>query len=133
MARVIIAGGRNILSFKEVRAAIRDSGFQVSEVVCGMARGVDTIGRQLAKEDNIPVKEFPANWHKHGKAAGHIRNGQMARYADSLILIWDGKSPGSRNMLQQAKNCGLAIYEHMVGNTCLSEDKGVRLEQMSLD
>jgi hypothetical protein len=46
---------------------------------------------------------FPAKWDKYGKAAGPLRNREMAAYADALILVWDGKSRGSANMLAEAK------------------------------
>ena len=64
-----------------------------------MAAGVDTLGEEWAKENNIPVDYFPANWETHGRAAGQIRNKKMAARADALLLIWDGKSRGSRSML----------------------------------
>lgn len=93
----------------------------VSEVVCGGARGVDSIGRNWAEtqhrqeypvQDLIPtVEEFPADWDKFGKSAGHIRNKQMAEYADALLLIWDGESKGSANMKQQMGKLGKPIYE----------------------
>jgi hypothetical protein len=61
------------------------------------------------------VKEFPANWVEHGRAAGPIRNGQMADYADALIAVWDGKSKGTGNMINQARENRLPLPRvHMV-------------------
>jgi len=70
----------------------------ISEVVCGMARGIDLCGRAWAEQCKIPIKEFPADWELYGKSAGHIRNSQMGKYGDALLLIWDGSSSGSSNM-----------------------------------
>lgn len=56
-----------------------------------------------ANEQGIPVVEFPADCKLHRKAAGPIRNEQMAQYADALILVWDGKSAGSSSMLGLAR------------------------------
>ena len=73
------------------------------EVICGMARGADTWGRKWAEHHEIPIKEFPADWEKCGKAAGPIRNKQMADYADAaIVFIWDG-SRGSKNMIETMK------------------------------
>ena len=107
--KVIIAGTRykdkaNKIpfdDFKLIVEAVERSGFEITEVVCGMAIGVDKLGEQWAIANNITVKEMPANWNAHGKAAGPIRNRQMAEYADAAVVIWDGKSRGSRNMINE--------------------------------
>lgn len=52
---------------------------------------------------------FPADWNKHGKAAGPILNAEMAEVADALIAFWDGKSRGTANMIQLAKDKGLKV------------------------
>jgi len=110
--KVIIAGGRDVRLAHSVQSIIDDSKFEISELVCGMASGADQIGFCWAGVNGIPVKEFPANWDKHGRAAGPIRNKEMAEYADALILIWDGKSRGSASMLREAKKLDLKIFQH---------------------
>lgn len=90
--------------------AIFASEFEITEVVCGGARGVDALGRSYAYSMKIPVKLFPANWEEHGKSAGPIRNTLMADYADALIAIWDGKSRGTGDMINKAKSKGLKVY-----------------------
>ena len=67
-----------------------------------MATGVDTLGRNWAIDNAINVIEKPANWLKYGRKAGHIRNEEMAKISDALLLFWDGKSRGSRDMLKLA-------------------------------
>lgn len=107
--KVIIAGTRykdkaNKIpfdDFKLIVEAVERSGFEITEVICGMAIGVDKLGEQWAIANNIPVKEMPANWNAHGKAAGPIRNRQMAEYADAAVIVWDGISDGSRNMINE--------------------------------
>lgn len=112
--KVIIAGSRTINKPSVIREAMEKSQFNITEVVCGGARGVDFVGKILALSHGIPVKKFPADWEGYGKRAGHIRNAQMADYADALILVWDGKSRGSANMLKTAKERGLKIFEKIV-------------------
>lgn len=115
--RTIIAGGREITDYEEVCRAILFSNFDITEVVSGKARGVDTLGEQFAKEFNIPIKEFPADWNKHGKAAGPIRNCEMADYVGdegALIAIWDGQSRGTKHMIDYATKKGLKVYVHRV-------------------
>lgn len=98
--KVIIAGSRHMpfSMYPLIQQAVDKSGFDITEVVCGMARGADMFGAKWAYENKIPVKKFPADWDKHRKAAGYIRNAEMAQYADAaIIFIWDGSS-GSADM-----------------------------------
>jgi len=110
--KVIIAGGRDFckkdLLIDTLRYFQKEYG-DIAEVVCGMAPGADTLGRLWAEFMEIPVKEFPADWDKNGKAAGPIRNKQMAEYADALIAFWDGKSKGTKNMIDQATKQKLRV------------------------
>lgn len=109
--KTIIAGSRNIQDLRFVEQAIEESGFNITQVVCGCARGVDDLGRKWAGNGNrIPVKLFMAKWNKLGKSAGYIRNKQMAEYADALIAIWDGESKGTKHMIDLAKERGLKVF-----------------------
>ncbi len=108
--KVIIAGSRSINSMEELEAAIAASGFTISEVVCGCANGVDTLGEWWAKKNEIPVTYFPAEWGKYGKTAGFKRNAEMANYGEALIALWDGASNGTRNMVNQAKIKNLPVF-----------------------
>ena len=90
--------------------AVKRSGFNITEEVCGMARGADMYGGKWARENGIPVKKFPANWDEHGKAAGPLRNKEMGDYADAaIIFIWDG-SRGSANMAAYMEKIGKPTY-----------------------
>lgn len=105
------------------------------EIISGMAKGADSLAVKFAHEHNLALKEFPADWNNldvlpcriatnsHGSynaLAGHNRNKDMAVYASSddafgvLVLFWDGKSKGSKNMKNQAIAFGLEIYERII-------------------
>lgn len=98
--KVIIAGSRNIDDYKLVVDTISKSGYNITEVVSGTAVGVDRLGEQWARANDVPVKEMPADWMRHGNSAGPQRNRAMAEYADAAIIIWDGQSRGTRNMIE---------------------------------
>lgn len=112
--KTIIAGSRTVKRKFTVLDAMNFCGWDITEVVSGGADGVDKIGEALAIDSNIPVKRFPADWSQYGKAAGPIRNRQMAAYADALIAVWDGKSRGTANMIKEAKKAGLTVYVYEV-------------------
>jgi len=106
--KVIIAGSRSITDPDEIEKATQFSGFDITEVVSGACpRGVDRIGEEWAKRHGIPIRRFPAQWNAFGPLAGPMRNGVMADYADALIAVWDGDSPGTRNMIARAGEKGV--------------------------
>ena len=100
---VIIAGSRSITDYASVCDAVRRSGFAITRVVSGMAAGVDSLAIRYAAEHGLPCDRFPAEWKRWGRSAGYRRNAQMAEHADALIAVWDGKSPGTRHMIEVAK------------------------------
>lgn len=135
--RMIIAGTRSLYGpegEKIVREAIKESGWTPTEIISGNARGVDTIGEEIAKEEGIDLTIFPANWKKYGKAAGYKRNEKMAWYANifnkqyveddkwdempdklkgCLVAVWNGTSTGTKNMIEIAEGLELPVYTHL--------------------
>ncbi|TVR36947.1 MAG: DUF2493 domain-containing protein [Cryomorphaceae bacterium] len=109
--KVIIAGGRNFEDYVGLCLACDKALLhsKVSEVVSGAAHGADKLGEKYAAENGYFIRQFPANWSKHGRGAGPVRNAQMAGYADMLIAFWDGVSSGTKNMIDTAKRAGLEV------------------------
>lgn len=107
--KVIIAGTRTLTDMQLVERAVKESGFEITEVVCGEAPGIDTLGRQWAEQRGIPVASFPAQWGKYDKSAGRIRNAEMGAYGEALIAITTG-SPGTRNMIGIARSRKMPVY-----------------------
>ena len=108
--KLIIAGGRDYyvndadhLKLDEI--LVKEN---VTEVVSGGASGADYGGELWAAKRGIPIKKFPANWYKHGKAAGFMRNTEMAAYADAVVLFPGGR--GTEHMGQEATRTGLKIF-----------------------
>ena len=105
--RVIVAGSRDFNDYGLLKSVL-DTIENIDSIVCGMAHGVDLLGKKWADENKIPVSEFPADWNRYKKKAGHIRNWEMAKNADCLICFWNGESPGSRSMINIASQFGLS-------------------------
>lgn len=111
---VVIAGCRHISGQRGgslVAEAIDKSGWsgEIDKVLHGGAPGIDSAVHAVCSP-LWPVVVFPAEWHVHGRAAGPVRNELMARSADALIAIWDGKSRGTASMINAAKKHGLKIF-----------------------
>ncbi len=112
--RTIIAGSRGITDIDDVSKAISASGFQISTVISGTARGVDRLGEEWAVLMTIDIERYPAEWDKYGKSAGYRRNELMATKADALIAVWDGESRGTKHMIEVAKQYDLKVYVHNI-------------------
>ena len=80
------------------------------KIIQGGALGADFLGKQAAATVGVPSKEFPANWDKYGKTAGVIRNKLMAQNADMLCAYWNGRSRGTKNMIDTALKQGLEVH-----------------------
>ncbi len=111
--KTIIAGSRTGIHFGQVigavAAAVR-TGIVPTEIVSGCADGVDQMGEEWAAMQGVPVRQFPADWKRYGRAAGRQRNLQMAVYSEALIALWDGRSPGTRHMIETALRMGLRVF-----------------------
>jgi hypothetical protein len=102
-----------------------------SKVICGCADGVDRQGFFWARDHGVPVDYYPAwppqwRWgksvarpdeviyqcHVTGRSAGYARNISMGSVGQALLLIWDGTSPGSRNMRDIALRFQLRVVVH---------------------
>ena len=111
--KCIIAGSRTITDYDEVKQAFEDCPFKdkITEIVSGTAKGVDTLGERLAFEKDIPLARFPADWRKHGPAAGPIRNTKMGDYADCAIIVVPPEwSTGSAHMHSYMLTLGKPVY-----------------------
>lgn len=112
--KAIIAGSRTITDKWSLKTAVRLCGFEITEVVSGMARGVDSTGATWAKENGIPVKPFYAAFKRPDGGvnynAGRERNERMARYADVLIAVWDGESKGTKDMIDRMHDRGKPVF-----------------------
>lgn len=112
--RTIIAGSRWGVCYADIEYAVRNCGWTPTVIISGGAAGADAHGEHYAVSHGIPFEVYHAEWKKYGLGAGPIRNAKMAKNADSLIAVWDGESPGTKNMVTEARKRGLKIYEKLI-------------------
>jgi hypothetical protein len=127
--RVIIAGSRSIDDYDFVKSCIESSEINITEVVCGMAEGVDLLGKDWADENGIKVTPFVPLWDaidvpgamikinkwgkKYNAKAGFDRNQEMVNYAEALIAIQDTEDTnGTSDVIKRAKDKGIKTVVH---------------------
>lgn len=97
--KVIIAGSRDLINIADVVDAINHANIEITTVISGGARGVDSLGEKWAENNGVEVQRYLADWDKYGKRAGIVRNKEMSLVGDALIAVWDGKSSGTKHMI----------------------------------
>ena len=123
--RIIVAGSRDFKDYPLLRdtlmyyltdmddADVVDDPSQV-KFISGTARGADTLGEQFAYTYEYDVIRFVPDWDTYGKSAGYRRNAEMAKYASEeygvLFAFWDGKSKGTKHMIDLANRYGLEVH-----------------------
>jgi hypothetical protein len=108
MLKVIVAGSRDFVDYELLKSKLDFYfGNHQVEIVSGTARGADRLGEKYAKEKEYSVQRFPADWNRYGKSAGYRRNEEMAKYATHAVIFWNGSSPGTKHMIDLAKQYNL--------------------------
>lgn len=119
--RIIIAGSRTFtndwLVSKTLDAYLLEQDDDVNvTIISGGARGADALGERYAAMRGFPVIRMPADWEQFDRAAGPIRNEQMAMKSIEggavgvLFAFWDGVSRGTASMIRHAKAYGLEVH-----------------------
>lgn len=111
--KVLVCGSRNFNDMGLLTRVLdnirRDT--SIEEILEGEARGADSLAREYGQLQQIPVRKFPADWGKHGKAAGTIRNTQMLVEGkpDLVVAFLAKDSKGTKNMIEQAQKANVPV------------------------
>lgn len=112
--KYIVAGGRDFNDFLRLFDVLDKfaNEHKLRTVISGCASGADTLAIKWAKDNDCwcLLEKMPADWNTYGKSAGAIRNQQMAQVGDGLIAFWDGRSHGTKDMIEKATRCSLEIH-----------------------
>lgn len=118
-----------MLDYEVIIKAVKESNMDITEVVSGTAKGVDSLGEKYASDNNIPCSRFKAEWNNidvpgaivkrnqygsYNVKAGLNRNEDMGDYADALIAVWDGKSSGTRHMINYMKSLNKKVFVYKI-------------------
>lgn len=115
--KVIVAGGRDFDDYEYLKEKLDETfkslgnlDTQPIEIISGMADGADTLGIKYAEEHKLTMVLYPANWKKYPRMAGILGNMNMLVTATHLVAFWDGKSHGTKHMIEIAKDKGIPVW-----------------------
>ncbi len=109
--KVLICGGRFYREAFAIRDRIEATPMDTVIIHGACHKGADKYADYWAKTLLRTIEKYPADWERHGLKAGPIRNQQMLDEGkpDRVIAFWDGKSPGTRDMITRAKAAGVPV------------------------
>lgn len=108
--KVAVIGSRNI-SIQNLSDYLPK---ETTEIVSGGAKGVDTSAREYALSNSIKLTEFLPEYSKYKRGAPLKRNIQIIEYADMVIAFWDGKSKGTKFVIDSCTKTGKKIVVHTI-------------------
>lgn len=109
--RLLVCGGRDYQDAFAVFWTLDriDALRRVTMLIHGGARGADFMGGQWAEARYVPVRVYPADWRRDGRAAGPIRNRRMLNEAKpDLVLAFPGGA-GTADMIRVASSAGVYV------------------------
>lgn len=106
--RVLVCGGRNYYDFPKVEEVL--SRYTITSIVHGGATGADSLAQEYADDHHIPTLVFEADWSKHGKAAGPIRNEYMIVDGKPDLVVAFPGGRGTADMVRKAHKAGIRVH-----------------------
>ena len=105
---MVVAGSRDFNNYDMLCSALDEvigelkAEYNVT-IVSGTANGADKLGEKYAEKHGLKIERHPANWGRYGRGAGPIRNAEMVKSSDGVIVFWNGESTGAKNIIDCAK------------------------------
>lgn len=107
--RVLVCGGRYFNDWRAIYKGLNELGRRPTLVIHGAASGVDDWAAKWADANKIPWLSFPAEWGKHGRAAGPIRNQQMIDDGRPDLVVAFPGGVGTADMVRRAEAAGIPV------------------------
>lgn len=103
--KIAIVGSRNLI-ITNLNGHIPSN---VSEIVSGGAKGIDSCAEDYATANGLKLTIFKPDYEKYSKAAPLRRSDLIIDYADTVIAFWDGKSKGTKYVIDRCRHIGKEI------------------------
>lgn len=110
--KLAVIGSRSFCSYEWLEQCLLRS-FRVADieaVITGGARGADALAARFSACHGIPLVVLHADWSRHGKKAGPMRNSEIVAQADAIAAFWDGSSAGTRDTIAKARAAGRSVF-----------------------
>ena len=114
--RVLVCGSRDFTDYKVLAVCMWSLMPKPTLIIHGNMRGVDKLAEQWAKVANIRTMAYPADWGKHGRAAGPIRNALMLQESKPHLVVAFPGGRGTASMIALAEKAGVPVKRELIGS-----------------
>ena len=108
--KIAIVGSRN-LKIDSISEYIPN---ECDEIVTGGAHGIDTCAVEYAERHGVPLTLFHPDYKRYGRGAQIVRNREIIERADCVVAIWDGKSRGTKNVIDECRKKGIKVKVFLI-------------------
>lgn len=88
-----------------------------NEIVSGGAKGIDSCAKEYALSHGLPITEFLPEYEKYGRSAPLKRNLEIIKYADIVLAFWDGRSKGTKYVIDNCKKTGVEVRIYIIDSS----------------
>lgn len=114
---IAVIGSRHFSDYKLLESTLASLP-EITQIISGGAKGADSLAEMYARQHQIPLVVFKADWKKYGRSAGIARNREIIEAAEMVVVFWDGKSKGTASSLALARTKGIPVRVVMFGGNC---------------
>ena len=111
--KIVVAGCRSYKDYRQAKEFISTCLSEYADdtifILSGGCFGADKFGEMYAAENGFSVEIYSADWERYGRAAGPKRNREMAKDCDEIICFWDGKSRGTKSLIEYGRKFGKKV------------------------
>ena len=111
--RTAIIGSRG-LTLSDLDKYLPDG---TTEIVSGGAKGIDSCAKEYALSHGLTITEFLPEYEKYGRSAPLKRNLEIIKYADIVLAFWDGRSKGTKYVIDNCKKTGVEVRIYIIDSS----------------
>lgn len=134
--KLAVVGSRGFDDYNILCAVIDQlrEAYSIDTIVSGGAKGADHLAEIYAREHKLQMEIYPADWDKHGKGAGYIRNVTIWDNSNMGVAFWDGESKGTAHSfkLSEKQKKPLYVFNYTTMDFYLHSTLSTILNRLSL-
>lgn len=107
--KTAVIGSQTITDYDVVAAALKNCGWEITDMLCGTGRGVEQLAVDWAAKNRKPVHLYATEESRYGRTARRRRDDLMVDHSQALVVIWSGFDREIRDVINRAMSRGLKV------------------------
>ena len=103
--KLLVVGSRSIKKYDLERHIPEET----TMIITGGAEGVDTLAEKYADKKCLSKLILRPQYDRYGRCAPLKRNEKMVELCDVALIVWDGRSKGTKYTISYAEKIGKKV------------------------